>query len=163
MKLLDGIRVLDLTNVLAGPFATLHLALAGAEVIKIENLEGGDLARTLGNMPDPNHPGMRTPTPAHHHTHTPPTLTSQQRSRRGHPPPPDPPPLTVPPGAAGPAVPVGGSGCVVAKLKGFGRGVASIEVPGGLHRDVVAPNVAAAIDFFDAHKKSAKSTTPQGS
>ena len=31
-KVLDGVVVLDLTNVLSGPFATLHLALLGAEI-----------------------------------------------------------------------------------------------------------------------------------
>jgi CoA:oxalate CoA-transferase len=54
MSLLEGVRVLDMTNVLSGPFATLHLALLGAEVIKIENPDGGDLARKLGNVPEYN-------------------------------------------------------------------------------------------------------------
>ena len=60
MKLLSGIRVLDLTNVLSGPFATMHLALLGAEVIKIENPNGGDLARALGCLPELNKKLMGT-------------------------------------------------------------------------------------------------------
>jgi CoA:oxalate CoA-transferase len=60
MKLLQGIRILDMTNVLSGPFATMHLALLGAEVIKIENPDGGDLARKLGNVPDLNKQLMGT-------------------------------------------------------------------------------------------------------
>ncbi len=60
MKVMSGVRVLDMTNVLAGPFATMHLALLGAEVIKIENPVGGDLARKLGCLPELNKKLMGT-------------------------------------------------------------------------------------------------------
>ncbi|UCE25500.1 MAG: CoA transferase [Candidatus Zixiibacteriota bacterium] len=60
MKLLENIRVIDMTNVLSGPFCTLHLALLGAEVIKIEVPGGGDLARRLGNVPALNQELMGT-------------------------------------------------------------------------------------------------------
>ena len=51
---LEGIRVLDLTNVLAGPFCCHQLAHFGAEVIKVEARGRGDLARDLGADPELN-------------------------------------------------------------------------------------------------------------
>ncbi|HEX6358086.1 CoA transferase [Actinophytocola sp.] len=57
-KPLHGIRVLDLTNVLAGPYCSYQLMLFGAEVVKIEVPGSGDLARHLGPDPELNAAGL---------------------------------------------------------------------------------------------------------
>ncbi|EJL30471.1 CaiB/BaiF CoA-transferase family protein [Novosphingobium sp. AP12] len=53
MKPLDGIRILDFSRVLAGPFSTQILAELGAEVVKIERPGGGDESRVF----EPRLPG----------------------------------------------------------------------------------------------------------
>lgn len=47
-NMLDGVRVIDLTTSIAGPYATMLLADMGAEVIKVERPDGGDDARAWG-------------------------------------------------------------------------------------------------------------------
>src|SRR3712207_6739700 len=49
---LHGIRVLDLTHHVAGPFATRLLAAYGAEVVKVERPGTGDPARMSGTFVD---------------------------------------------------------------------------------------------------------------
>ena len=48
------VRILDLSNVLAGPLGSYFLATLGADVIKVERPQVGDLARKMGGDPDRN-------------------------------------------------------------------------------------------------------------
>jgi predicted esterase len=62
-------------------------------------------------------------------------------------------------GDADATVNVQGSRTMVAKAKELGIEVTYIEVPGGTHGGIVAPNLAGMFEFFDAHKRAAKSTS----
>ena len=50
---LHGLRVIDLTNVIMGPYTTQLLGDLGADVIKVEDVEG-DITRNIGVQKSPN-------------------------------------------------------------------------------------------------------------
>lgn len=56
----EGIRIIDITHVLAGPFAAYQLGLMGADVIKVEDPNDPDQSRDSGSDNDLNHAGMGT-------------------------------------------------------------------------------------------------------
>jgi predicted esterase len=65
-------------------------------------------------------------------------------------------------GDADNTVPVGSSRMMVEAAKKLGIEIKYIEVPGGTHGDVAAPNMGAIFDFFDAHTKGSKAATGGG-
>ena len=52
MGMLEGLKILDLTHYVAGPYATRLMAAQGAEVIKVERPGVGDPSRRIGPFPD---------------------------------------------------------------------------------------------------------------
>ena len=58
MRAFEGIRVLDLTHVFAGPFCTYQMAVMGAEVIKIEPPNSPDMMRHEGYSETLNNLGL---------------------------------------------------------------------------------------------------------
>jgi CoA:oxalate CoA-transferase len=57
-KLLDGIKIVDLTHVLAGPYCAYQLGLLGADITRIENPAAVDLPRVIDSDPDRLAKGM---------------------------------------------------------------------------------------------------------
>ena len=60
MRPFEGIPVIDVTHVLAGPFAAYQLALLGADVIKVEHPDDPDQSRAYGSDKELNRRQMGT-------------------------------------------------------------------------------------------------------
>src|SRR5258708_30060657 len=60
MRPFEGIRVIDVTHVLAGPFSAYQLAVLGADVIKVDDPNDPDQSRSSGTDSKLNHAQMGT-------------------------------------------------------------------------------------------------------
>jgi crotonobetainyl-CoA:carnitine CoA-transferase CaiB-like acyl-CoA transferase len=58
LKTLEGVRILDASHVVAGPFASYQLGLLGADVIRIDRIKGNDFVRHHGGTEDMKRAGL---------------------------------------------------------------------------------------------------------